>query len=78
MKEVYNEITPYRNLVADSFDYPENLVKHLPICNDTHKLATRFCPNQGEDLFIIDEAQPASCPLHGGSQTPAPSRLQRF
>ena len=78
MQEIYDEVEPYRSLARDEFDYPEGLVKRLPICEDTHKLATRFCPNQGEDLFIADEALPASCPLHGGAQTPGQSQLQRF
>lgn len=78
MKEVYEQVEQYKGLAGDEFDYPDELITRLPICSDTNKLATRFCPNQGEDIFIADEAPPASCPLHGGNPTPAQSRVQRF
>ncbi len=78
MKDVYAQVEPYKGLAGDEFDYADGLVTRLPICNDTHKLATRFCPDQSEDIFIADEAPPASCPLHGGNSTPAQSRVQRF
>lgn len=78
MKEVYATVEPYRSLKDHGFDYPENLVERLAVCNDTHKMATRFCPDQSEDLFITGEALPSSCPLHGGTQETGSGRIRRF
>jgi len=78
MKEVYDQVEPYKSMTGEEFEYPEGLIERLAVCTDSHKLATRFCPNQGEDIFIKNEALPRACPLHGGSQTPSPSRVQRF
>ena len=78
MKEVYLTVEPYRSLEDHGFDYPEDLVERLAVCNDTHKMASRFCPDQGKDLFIIGEALPSTCPLHGGAQQSSPGRRQRF
>ncbi len=65
MKEVYREVAPYKDRRSVDFEYPEELVEYRAVCNDTHRLATRYCPNQGRDLFIRDGAMPATCPLHG-------------
>lgn len=78
MKEVYLTVEPYRGLKDHGFDYPEDLVVRLAVCNETYKMATRFCPDQGEDLFIAGEALPGSCPLHGGGQESGAGRIQRF
>ncbi len=78
MKEVYSSVDPYRNLKDRDFEYPEDLVLRLEVCSNTHKIATRFCPNQSTDLFIAAEALPNSCPLHGGTRQSRPGRIQRF
>ena len=78
MKEVYASVEPYRSLRNRGFEYPENLVVRRAVCNDTHKIATRFCPDQREELFIAGEVLPSTCPLHGRSQEQAPRRIQRF
>ncbi len=78
MRDVYAEVEPYRGLKKEEFAYPDELIERLAICEDSHKLATRFCPNQDEDIFIRDEALPVECPLHGGSQNTTPSRVLRF
>ncbi|MCH2660754.1 PBP1A family penicillin-binding protein [bacterium] len=76
MKEVYLTVEPYRGLNNHGFDYPETLVERLAVCNETYKMATRFCPDQGEDLFIVGEALPNSCPLHGGVQQSGSGRIR--
>ena len=76
MKEVYLTVEPYRGLDNHGFDYPETLVERLAVCNETYKMATRFCPDQGEDLFIVGEALPNSCPLHGGVQQSGSGRIR--
>ena len=77
MKEVYREVEPYRSLAEETFEYPEDLVSHLAVCEDTHKLATKWCPHQTEDIFIADGVLPDTCPaLHG--RTPPRRRTQRF
>ena len=76
MKEVYLTVDPYRGLDNHGFDYPETLVERLAVCNETYKMATRFCPDQGEDLFIVGEALPNSCPLHGGVQQSGSGRIR--
>ncbi len=78
MKEVYASVEPYRSLKNRGFEYPENLVVRRAICKDTHKIATRFCPDQREELFIAGEVLPSTCPLHGRSQEQTPRRIQRF
>ena len=76
MKEVYLTVEPYRGLNNHGFDYPETLVERLAGCNETYKMATRFCPDQGEELFIVGEALPDSCPLHGGIQESGSGRIR--
>ena len=78
MKEAYSEIAKYRDLSKAEFDYPEQLVSTLSICLESYKLATRFCPNRDQDLFIKSESRPAFCPLHGGEKTPSSRSVQRF
>lgn len=65
MKQVYDEVEPYRRQRRDRFDYPEDLVEYRSVCEDTHSLATRYCPNQSEEIFIRGGAMPEPCPLHG-------------
>ena len=78
MKEVYASVEPYRSLRKRRFEYPEDLVVRRAVCNDSNKIATRFCPNQKEEIFIAGEVLPSTCPLHGRSQEQAPERIQRF
>ena len=78
MKEVYEEVEPYRSLADAEFAYPEDLVVHLPICEDTHTLAKKWCPRQSEDIFIIADAKPESCPLHGAGVSSRRPRSGRF
>jgi penicillin-binding protein 1A len=76
MQEVYRTVDPYRREAGEGFDYPEDLVARLPVCRDSHKLATRFCPRQQDELFIKGGALPELCPQH--SRGGAPGRRQRF
>ena len=78
MKEVYASVEPYRSLRNRGFEYPENLVVRRAVCNDSYKTATRFCPDQREELFIAGGVLPSTCPLHGRPQEQAPRRIQRF
>ena len=78
MKEVYASVEPYRSLRNRGFEYPEDLVERREVCNDTNKIATRFCPNQRKDIFIAGEVLPSTCPLHGRSQEQDPGHIQRF
>ena len=75
MKEVYAEVPAYRERRRETFEYPEELVTYKPVCEDSHKLATRYCPRQSDEIFLADGIPPASCPLHGVAETP--SRRQR-
>ena len=78
MQEVYRNVEPYRDLVDEKFDYPEDLVDRLPVCNETHKLARRDCPDKSEDLFLKGEALPPVCrSLHRATGKPS-GRPQRF
>ena len=65
MKQVYDEVEPYRRQRRDRFDYPEDLVEYLSVCEDTNRLATRYCPNQAQEIFIRGGAMPDPCPRHG-------------
>lgn len=76
MQEVYRTVDPYRRQTAQDFDYPEELVARLPVCQDSHKLATRYCPRQREEVFVRGGALPESCPQHGRGGSPG--RRQRF
>lgn len=78
MKEVYATVEPYRSLTNRGFEYPEDLVVHRAVCNDTHKIATRFCPDQQAELFIAGEVLPSACPLHGRPPEQDPEHIQRF
>ncbi|MEW6752448.1 MAG: PBP1A family penicillin-binding protein [Candidatus Latescibacterota bacterium] len=72
MEEVYRTVEPYRSRRSESFDYPGDLVVRLPVCQDSHRLATRYCPHQTTDLFLKDEALPSTCPIHGGAAARRP------
>ncbi len=78
MKEVYASVDPYRSLSNRGFEYPADLVVRRAVCNDSNKIATRFCPNQRKELFIAGEVLPSTCPLHGRLQEQTPKRIQRF
>lgn len=65
MADVYRQVEPYRSRVREGFDYPEDLVERRSVCEDTHKLATRYCPRQAEGLFIKNSPLPDDCPQHG-------------
>ena len=75
MKGVYDEVDYYRDRAGAEFEYPETKVVRLPVCLDTYKLATRYCPRRTEDLFIADKVLPQTCPEHGSGERP---RQQRF
>ena len=77
MQEVYRSVEPYASQRHDDFAYSEDLVVRLPVCTETHKLASRFCPEHTMDIFIKGEALPPECSLHGG-QRGTTSRTQRF
>ena len=76
MKEVYDTIPEYQKRRRQGFDYPEGAVTSLPVCEDSHSLATRYCPRKSDGLFIADGVLPEFCPLHGGSG--GRKRDQRF
>ena len=78
MKEAYDTVEPYRSLRNRGFEYPKDLVARHAICNDTHKIATRFCPDQREELFIAGEVLPSTCPLHGRPPEQDPGHIERF
>jgi len=66
MREVYRDVEEYASRADEEFDVPEGLLVQLPVCDDTHKLATKYCPRQSEELFIADGPLPEVCPLHSG------------
>ncbi len=76
MQEVYRVVDPYRREAAEGFDYPEDLVVRLPVCQDSHRLASRFCPRQVDELFVKSGALPDLCRQHNRGGTPG--RRQRF
>ncbi len=78
MKEVYDTLEPYKSRRQVDFEYPEDLVEYRAVCDDTHALATRYCPNQSRDLFIRSNALPATCPLHGASDSASGQRRRRL
>ena len=78
MREVYETVEPYRGLRKGKFEYPEDLVVHRAVCKDTNKIATRFCPNKKQEIFIAGEVLPSTCPLHGRPQERDSGRIQRF
>ena len=78
MKEAYASVEPYRSLRNRGFDEPEDLVVRRAVCNDSDKIATRFCPDQKEEIFIAGEVLPSTCPLHGRPQEQDPGHIQRF
>ena len=77
MKDTYAEVERYRNRRRETFDYPEELVTYQAVCSDSHKLATRYCPHQADEIFLADGIPPSSCPLHGVAET-STRRQRRF
>ena len=78
MQDVYETVDSYRDRAGEKFDYPEDLVDRQAVCGDSHKLATKYCPRRTDELFIIEGARPAFCPIHGGDRSATPRRIQRF
>ena len=70
MKEVYTAIEFYRDRRGEGFDYPENLVGTLEVCQDTHLLASKYCPQRTQGLFIKDGVLPDTCALHSSGRVP--------
>ena len=77
MKEVYADVEPYSSRANETFEYPEGLLVGRLVCEDSHKLATKYCPRQAEELFIANGLLPEFCPLHGG-EGEGSRRSQRF
>jgi penicillin-binding protein 1A len=73
MKSVYDSLDFTE---ADFKDSP-NLVT-LKICKDTKKLATPYCPNPIEELFILQNAPKEKCDMHTGRQAVQHQRRKRF
>ena len=78
MKEVYESVEPYRGLRKRGFEYPADLVVRHAVCNETNKIAIRFCPERKKELFIAGEVLPSTCPLHGRPQEQDRRHIQRF
>jgi penicillin-binding protein 1A len=78
MKEVYETIEPYKDRRKVEFEYPEELIEYRAVCYDTHSLATRYCPNQGEDIFIRNGSLPPECRLHGVGNSDSRRRRGRL
>ena len=76
MHEVYRDIGEYSSRADEDFDFPEGLLVQRPACDDTHKLATKYCPRQSDELFIADAPLPEICPIHSGEG--ARRRTRRF
>jgi hypothetical protein len=71
-------VEPYRSRAEEEFEYPEDQVVNLAVCEDTHTLATKWCPRQSEDIFIVAAVLPETCPLHGGGNSPGRRKRGRF
>ena len=78
MKEVYETIPEYRLRRNEDFEYPDGAITRLPVCEDTHRRATRYCPRKAEDVFIADGLLPEPCPLHGVGAESGRRRDQPF
>ncbi len=52
----------HRNLPIKGFGQPSGIVS-ARVCNETHKLATRYCPDYSIEIFNIDHL-PDSCDVH--------------
>jgi penicillin-binding protein 1A len=74
----------FMKMAYDSLDFPTadfeespNLVK-ITVCKDSKKKATPYCPNQIEEMFILQNAPRESCDQHTGRQTNNRERRRRF
>jgi len=77
MREAYADVEPYASRANVKFEYPDGLLVERLVCGDSHKLATKYCPRQAEELFIANGLLPELCPLHSG-EGQRPRRSQRF
>lgn len=76
MQEVYRDVEEYASRSDEGFEFPEGLLVRRPVCEDTHRLATKYCPRQAEELFIAGAPLPETCPVHSGKGSRR--RTQRF
>ncbi len=73
IKTVYDSL----QFPAAQFDVAPNVV-HLKICKETKKLATPFCPQTIDELFIMKYAPTEECDVHTGKQSLSRERKRQF
>jgi len=59
------------------FDVAPNVMR-IKICKETKKLATPFCPETIEELFVMKNTPTEECDIHTGKQTLMRDRKRRF
>jgi penicillin-binding protein 1A len=57
-------IALHRNLPVRDFEVPKEGIKHEKICDESHLIATRFCPKVREECFLA-ESVVDTCAIHG-------------
>ena len=78
MKEVYDQVEPYKSMTREEFEYPEGLIERLAISQTRTNLPRVSAPIRARIFSLKMRRFPEPVRQHGGSQTPSPSRVQRF
>jgi penicillin-binding protein 1A len=73
MKTVYDSL----QFPSAQFDVAPNVVR-VKICKETKKLATPFCPQTIEELFMMKNVPTETCDVHTGKQTLLKDRKRQF
>ena len=60
---------PYRSLRNRGFEYPADLIVRHAVCNETHKIATRFCPDQKRRSSSLARSCRARAPCMDGPKS---------
>jgi len=73
IKTVYDSI----QFPPAQFDVAPNVIR-IKICEETKKLATPYCPQTIEELFMVKNIPTETCDVHTGKQTITRDRKRQF
>jgi penicillin-binding protein 1A len=62
-------IAAHDSLAVDDFSEPDG-IEHAVVCLESGKLATPYCTETAEDIFLRAFPITESCPIHGGGTLP--------
>jgi penicillin-binding protein 1A len=69
-------IALHKKVPVENFDKPDSVVS-AKVCSISHKIATAYCPQSYDEVFIQGDL-PESCDMHGPGRTKSESIMNMF